>query len=98
LDWIGWGEVLTTIVVMAFILERALAVLFESRFLPGEVENRLSKELIAARLVPRLRTLEVRCSQPDPADRQDPHRARSITGAVIAGGSKSVEKLFFTTS
>lgn len=32
LDWERVGEVLATIVVLAFLLERALAVLFESRF------------------------------------------------------------------
>lgn len=47
LDWERVGEVLVAIVILAFLLERALAVLFESRFFIKRWKEKSLKELIA---------------------------------------------------
>jgi len=95
LDWDRLGEVLTTIVVMAFILERALAVLFESRFYLARFENRLSKELIAA-AVGAVVCVLWKFDALSMILLTDKTRifGEIITGAVIAGGSKASLKLF----
>ena len=48
LDWERVGEVLTAIIVLAFVLERALAVLFESRLFVKRFEGKGVKEWVAA--------------------------------------------------
>ncbi len=47
LDWERTAEVLVAIIVLAFLIERALAVLFESRFFMNRWKERSLKELIA---------------------------------------------------
>ncbi len=47
LDWERVSEVLVAIVILAFLLERALAVLFESRFFKKRWKEKSLKELIA---------------------------------------------------
>ncbi len=47
LDWERVSEVLVAIVILAFLLERALAVLFESRFFIKRWKEKSLKELIA---------------------------------------------------
>jgi len=47
IDWQQTGEVLMTIVVLAFLIERALAVVFESRWYLDTLGPRHAKELIS---------------------------------------------------
>jgi MFS-type transporter involved in bile tolerance (Atg22 family) len=95
LDWERLFEVLITIVVLSFLTERALAVLFESRFFVGKLAEKSYKEPIAfvvCALVcvfwkfDALSTILLR-------ERVTVYGA-IITGAVIAGGSKASIKLF----
>ncbi len=95
LDWERVGEVLATIVVLSFFLERALAILFESRVFIKRFEGKGLKEWIAAAVC------VVVCiiwkfdaiSMIVLTDRTTVF-GEIVTGAVIAGGSKASLKLF----
>ena len=96
LDWERTFEVLTAIVVLAFLMERALAVLFESRvWVCSRMDRGVGKEVIALLAgcavcvawqfdAVSMILLTERVSYP----------GQLITGAVIAGGSKASVKLF----
>lgn len=95
IDWQRLMEVLATIIVFSFFLERALSPLFESRFFVNRLTNKSLKELIAviagfaicwvwkfdalSFVFPRETTTII---------------GYFITGAIIAGGSKASVKLF----
>jgi hypothetical protein len=90
-------EALVTIVVLAFILERALALIFESRYYIGKFEenNIHIKELVALALgivVCELWNFDA-ISMILLKERTTWYGA-AITGAVIAGGSKASLALF----
>ena len=95
LDWERTFEVLTAIVVLAFLLERALAPLFENRWWLARFDDKVSKELIAfaLALVVCLRwqfdavSMIVLTAKTSPL-------GEVLTAAVIAGGSKASIKLF----
>jgi hypothetical protein len=96
LDWNRLLEVLAAIVVLSFVLERALSPLFESRFfINSKMKDKSFKEMIAL----------VVCAAVCVGWQFDAIsmillRSRVtvigaiLTGAVIAGGSKASIKLF----
>ena len=95
LDWARVGEVLAAVVVLSFVLERALSLVFESKLFIKSFEGRGLKEWIAAAV----------CIAVCIAWRFDAismviltdHTTtfgEIMTGAVIAGGSKASLKLF----
>ncbi len=95
IDWERLGEVLITIIVFSFFLERALAPLFESNFFIKRFKGKSLKELIA-----------VICGliicwiwKFDALSFVFPMEKTTIigyviTGAIIAGGSKASIALF----
>jgi len=95
LDWERTFEVLATIVVLAFIVERALSVLFENRWWLKKLDAKVSKELIAfvvsagACVYLRFDALSMVVLTPRTGT-----FGELLTGAVIAGGSKAPIKLF----
>ena len=95
LDWERVGEVLAAIVVLSFFLERALAILFESRFFIKRFEGAGLKEWIAAAVciaVCIIWKFEA-ISMVVLTDRTTVF-GEILTGGIIAGGSKASVKLF----
>lgn len=95
IDWERLGEVLMTIIVFSFFLERALSPLFESRFFLNRFQGRSLKELIAVALGFTICWLW----KFDALSFVFPGETTTvagyfITGAIIAGGSKASIKLF----
>jgi hypothetical protein len=95
LDWERLGEVLIAIVVMSFLVERALAMLFESRFFINRFGGKSFKEVIA------VVAGAVVCWYWDFDAISMIFLKDSITvfgmvltGAIVAGGSKASVKLF----
>jgi len=94
-DWGRLSEVLIAIIVMSFLIERALAVLFESRFFINRFAERSLKELIAFVVAALI------CWYWD-FDAVSMIFLKEnvtvigaiVTGAVVAGGSKASIKLF----
>jgi hypothetical protein len=100
LDWERVFEVLATIIVLAFFVERALAVLFESRLWLGtryglRMDQSVGKEAVAVLLsaavcwwlkfdAPAIIVLQERTTP----------WGMLLTGLVVAGGSKASIKLF----
>lgn len=96
LDWDRVFEVLVTIIVLAFILERALALLFESRvFVNSRLDKSIGKEAIAFALAAGVcvywqfdaLSVIILTGHTTPF-------GEVVTGAVVAGGSKASIKLF----
>jgi hypothetical protein len=95
LDWERLGEVLIAVIVFSFFLERALALLFESRFFISRFDKKSLKELIAFIVC----TLVCIFWKFDALSFVFPRESTTligyiITGAIIAGGSKASIKLF----
>src|SRR5262249_34708862 len=95
LDWERVGEVLATVVVLAFVLERALSLLFEHRFFLKNFGGKGVKEVIAAvvAVVVCARWNFDAISMIVLTDRTT-FLGELLTGMVIAGGSKASLKLF----
>jgi len=95
LDWDRVAEVLAAIVVLSFVLERALAVVFESRQFIRAFDGKGVKDWIAAAVCIAV------CffwkfdavSMIILSDHTTPF-GEIITGALLAGGSKASLKLF----
>ena len=95
LDWERVSEVLVGVVILAFLVERALAVLFESRFFINKFKEKSLKELIAFVVA------VLACWYWD-FDAVSMIFLREkvtllgmvVTGGVVAGGSKGAIKLF----
>ena len=95
LDWERLSEVLIAIIVLSFLIERALAPLFESRFFINRFKEKSLKELIAFVIGGLV------CWYWD-FDAISMVFLKSevtiwgaiITGAIVAGGSKASIKLF----
>jgi hypothetical protein len=95
LDWERLAEVLAAIAVLAFILERALALVFEHRLFIKYFDQSGLKEVIAL-VVCGLVCLNWNFDSLSMVLLTD-HTTRLgevLTGAVIAGGSKASLKLF----
>jgi hypothetical protein len=95
LDWERIGEVMAAIVVLAFMLERALSLLFEHRFFVNNLDEKGFKEPIALGLA----FVVCRYWQFDAISvvilrETVTWHGELITAAVIAGGSKGAVKLF----
>lgn len=95
LDWERVGEVLVGIVILAFLVERALAVLFESRFFINRFKEKSLKELIAFVVA------VIACWYWDFdavsmifLKEKVTLLGMVITGGVVAGGSKGSIRLF----
>ncbi len=95
IDWERLTEVLVTIVVLSFFLERALALLFESRAFVDKCSGKNLKEIIAFLLCATV------CWKWDfdalsivLLKDQTTAFGTVLTGAIIAGGSKASIKLF----
>ena len=89
------AEVLAAIVILAFVIERALAVLFESRFFINRFKEKGLKEIIAfivAALV--CWYWEFDALSMIFLKEEVTVYGEVITGAVVAGGSKASVKLF----
>ncbi len=95
LDYARLFEVLIAIVILAFLLERALSLLFESRFFINHGQGKSLKELIAfvAGIVVcwywdfdaiSMIFLKAKVT----------YFGAALTGAIVAGGSKASIKLF----
>lgn len=95
LDWERVGEVLIAIVILAFLLERALAVLFESRFFIKRWKEKSLKELIAFVVA----VLACWYWDFDAVSmiflkEKVTILGMIVTGGIVAGGSKGSIKLF----
>ncbi|MCK4783173.1 MAG: hypothetical protein KAV87_05430 [Desulfobacteraceae bacterium] len=95
LDWERVGEVLVAIVILAFLLERALAVLFESRFFIKRWKEKSLKELIAFVVA----VLACWYWDFDAVSmiflkEKVTILGMIVTGGIVAGGSKGSIKLF----
>lgn len=95
LDWEKLLETLATVVVLAFMIERALSIVFENRIYIKLLGNKGAKEIIS------LFVSAVLCYawKFDAISIILTHKRTTflgvlITGAVIAGGSKASVKLF----
>lgn len=95
IDWERLSEVLIAIVVLSFLIERALAMLFESRFFINRFKEKSLKEIIAVTVgalvcwywdFDALSMIFLKDSVTI--------FGAIITGAIIAGGSKASIKLF----
>ncbi len=95
LDWERVSEVLAAIVVLAFVLERALALVFEHRLFVKYLDQSGLKEVIALILCASV-CLRWNFDSLSMLLLTD-HTTRFgevLTGAVVAGGSKASLKLF----
>ncbi len=95
LDWERAGEVLATVVIMSFMVERGLAVVFESKWFIKRYAETCPKELIAL-LAGALVCIAWRFDAISMIILTD-HTTipgELLTGAVVAGGSKASLKLF----
>jgi len=95
LDWERVSEVLVAIVILAFLLERALAVLFESRFFIKRWKEKSLKELIAFVVA----VLACWYWDFDAVSmiflkEKVTLLGMIVTGGVVAGGSKGAIRLF----
>jgi hypothetical protein len=95
LDWERAGEVLVAIIVLSFVPERALAVLFESRLFIKRFEGKGVKEWIAAGICVAVCIIWKfdAISMIILTDKTTVF-GEIVTGCVIAGGSKASIKLF----
>lgn len=96
LDWERTFEVLATIVVLAFVLERGLALLFEHRWYVKNWKGKGAKEFIAffAAAVICWRWDFDALSMIILTQEETTKFGTVLTAAVIAGGSKGAVKLF----
>jgi hypothetical protein len=95
LDWERIGEVLAAIVIMAFLLERALSVLFESNCFVKYMQGKNWKELIAVVVCVGV-CLKWNFDALSMIFLQEKTTLLGmvITGAIVAGGSKGSIRLF----
>jgi uncharacterized membrane protein len=95
LDWERVGEVLTAIVVLSFVLERALSLIFESTVFIKVFEGRGVKEWIAGAVCIAVCIIWKfdSISMIVLTDHTTVF-GEIVTGAVVAGGSKASLKLF----
>lgn len=98
LDWERVAEVLAGIVIMAFVLERALALLFETRYYIVRAQGKNLKELIAFVLgILVCWYWEFDAISMIFLKERTTILGVAVTGAVVAGGSKGAIKLFKNT-
>ena len=95
IDWLRLLEVLAGIVVLSFLLERALSLLFESRFFIKRFRERNIKEIIAFVLCAAVCMVWHFDAVSMIFLRENTNIfGEIITGAVVAGGSKASVELF----
>ena len=94
LDWGQLGELAVAILVLAFFLERALAVIFENYYFIKYLESKGVKELIAV-AVSVWTCLFLGFDALSIAFQENSSRfGEVLTGFMVAGGSKASVKLF----
>lgn len=94
-DWGRVFEVLVAIVILAFLVERALALLFETRFFINRLQGKNIKELIAFVVGAGVCLLwEFDGLSMIFLKEKVTWYGAIITGGVVAGGSKASIKLF----
>jgi len=95
IDWERLGEIMIIIITLAFLLERALSPLFESRFFINRFKDKSLKEVIAVLFgfavcwIWKFDALSILLTA-----ESTKIFGYLITGAIIAGGSKASIKLF----
>jgi len=95
LDWERVGEVLAAIVVLSFVLERALSLIFESKLFIKLFEGRGIKEWIAGVICAAVCIIwKFDALSMIVLTEHTTLFGEIVTGAVIAGGSKASLKLF----
>jgi hypothetical protein len=95
LDWERVGEVLAAIVVLSFVLERALSLIFESKFFIKLFEGKGVKEWIAGGVCVAVCILwKFDAISMIVLTDHTTLFGEIVTGGVIAGGSKASLKLF----
>jgi len=94
-DWERVFEVLVAIVILAFLLERALAVLFESKWFVDRLQGKNLKELIAFVVgIAVCLFWDFDAVSMIFLKENVTVGGAVITGAIVAGGSKASIKLF----
>lgn len=94
-DWDRLLEVLLVVIVLALFLERALAIVFESRLFVSRWNDKGVKELVAVGspfLICEYWSFDA-LSIILPRDRMT-HMGMFLTACIVAGGSKGAVKLF----
>jgi len=95
LDWERMFEVLVTIVILSFLLERALAVFFETRVFINKVAEKSIKEILAVAAGALVCIIwEFDAFSMILLQEKVTIFGEVLTGSVIAGGSKASIKLF----
>jgi hypothetical protein len=95
IDWLRLLEVLAGIIILSFLLERALSLLFESRFFIKRFKERSLKELIAFVLCATVCVIwDFDAISMIFLRKSTNIFGEIITGAVVAGGSKASIELF----
>ena len=95
MDWERLSEVLIGIVVLAFLVERALALLFESRFFIDRAQGKSFKEVIAFFVAVGVCWIwDFDAFSIIFLKEHVTLLGVVLTGAVVAGGSKASVKLF----
>jgi len=95
LDWERVGEALTTIIVLSFLLERALSIVFQHRLYINKLDKKGFKEIIAF-IVSFVICWKWQFDAVSMILLSDTstHMGEFVTAAVISGGSKGSIKLF----
>ena len=95
LDWDRTLEVLSAVVVLSLLIERALAPLFESRWLVKKLDKKSLKEAIAyvVALVVCVKW-QIDAISMTVLSEHTSYVGEAVTAGVIAGGSKGSIKLF----
>jgi hypothetical protein len=95
LDWERASEVLATVVIMSFMVERALALIFESKWFIKKFTDTFPKEILAG-IVGAAVTIAWKFDAISMIILTDHVTlpGEILTGLVVAGGSKASIKLF----
>ena len=95
IDWERLMEVLVSIVILSFFVERALALLFESKFYIEKAQGKSLKEIIAFILGAAVCWYwEIDAFSIVFQKEKVTIFGMVLTGAIVAGGSKASIKLF----
>ncbi|MEP1095957.1 MAG: hypothetical protein ABJG78_12650 [Cyclobacteriaceae bacterium] len=95
LDWERLFQALAVVIVLAFVLERALSVIFENKYLAPFFERVHIKELIALGLgFGVVKTFGFDMVSIVLLGDENTNLGYGLTAAIIAGGSKASIKLF----
>jgi hypothetical protein len=95
LDWARTGEVLAALVVLSFMMERALSIIFESKIFQDHFSGKGLKEWIAFGIAAFACVFwEFDAVSMIFLKSSVTYQGAILTGAIVAGGSKGSLKLF----